>query len=155
MVAASIRHFNRYYMGIDSVGRFHRNRIVSTTLFLSLSLKSSLSTKKLKSIAIFPIFSSAPNRFAAINCGIVYLYCLNFQKIDEDEYGGIWELLKEGFITSFACFSVTWIVFYTGLHFDDVTTPKPIVWNQIHIQFSTDHAPCNAFTLKKIPNAGE
>lgn len=64
--------------------------------------------------------------FAAINCGIVYLYCLNFQKIDEDEYGGVWELLKEGFITSFACFSVTWIVFFTGLHFDDVNTPKTV-----------------------------
>lgn len=62
--------------------------------------------------------------FTAINCGIVYLYCMNFQKIDEDEYGGIWELLKEGLMTSFACFCVTWIVFYTGLHFDEVNTPK-------------------------------
>lgn len=65
-------------------------------------------------------------RFAAINCGIVYLYCLNFQNIDEDEYGGIWELMKEGFMTSFACFSVTWIVFYTGLYFDDVNTPTTL-----------------------------
>lgn len=70
----------------------------------------------------------ALSRFAAINCGIVYVYCLNFQKIDEDEYGGIWELLKEGFITSFACFSVTWIVFFTGLHFDDVNTPLSSLW---------------------------
>lgn len=60
------------------------------------------------------------DRFAAINCAIVYVYCLNFQKIDEEDYGGIWEILKEGFMTSFACFLVTWIVFYTGLHFDTV-----------------------------------
>lgn len=69
-------------------------------------------------------FFSSRNSFTAINCGIVYLYCLNFQKIDEDEYGGIWELMKEGLMTSFACFCVTWIVFFTGLHFDDVNTPK-------------------------------
>lgn len=66
------------------------------------------------------------DRFAAINCGIVYLYCLNFQQIDEEAYGGVWELLKEGFMTSFACFLVTWIVFYTGLHFDTLTGDKEI-----------------------------
>ncbi|XP_055687516.1 GEL complex subunit OPTI [Lutzomyia longipalpis] len=59
--------------------------------------------------------------FAAINCGIVYLYCINFQGVDEEAYGGVWELLKEGFMTSFACFLVTWIIFYTGLHFDTLT----------------------------------
>lgn len=58
-------------------------------------------------------------RFAAVNCGIVYIYCLKFQEIDEEAYGGVWELLKEGFMTSFACFLVAWIVFYTGMHFDD------------------------------------
>uniref|UniRef100_A0A6B2EH74 Putative rab5-interacting protein n=1 Tax=Phlebotomus kandelakii TaxID=1109342 RepID=A0A6B2EH74_9DIPT len=58
--------------------------------------------------------------FAAINCGIVYLYCINFQGVEEEAYGGVWELLKEGFMTSFACFLVTWIIFYTGLHFDSL-----------------------------------
>lgn len=57
-------------------------------------------------------------RFAAINCGVVYVYCINFQQIDEESYGGAWELVKEGFMTSFAGFLVTWIIFYTGLHFD-------------------------------------
>ncbi|XP_059613856.1 GEL complex subunit OPTI [Phlebotomus argentipes] len=56
--------------------------------------------------------------FVAINCGIVYLYCINFQGVDEEAYGGVWELLKEGFMTSFACFLVTWIIFYTGLHYE-------------------------------------
>lgn len=61
------------------------------------------------------------SRFAAINCGVVYLYCINFQEIDEEAYGGAWELMKEGFMTSFAGFLVTWIIFHTGLHFDSVT----------------------------------
>lgn len=60
------------------------------------------------------------HRFAAINCGIVYVYSINFQGIDEEAYGGIWELMKEGFMTSFAGFLVTWIIFYTGLHFDSL-----------------------------------
>lgn len=59
-------------------------------------------------------------RFAAINCGVVYVYCINFQQIDEESYGGNWELVKEGFMTSFAGFLVTWIIFYTGLHFDSL-----------------------------------
>ena len=43
-----------------------------------------------------------------------YFYALHpFQ-----EYGGVWELTKEGFMTSFAGFLVTWIIMYSGLHFD-------------------------------------
>ncbi|CAD7092651.1 unnamed protein product [Hermetia illucens] len=56
--------------------------------------------------------------FAGISCGIVYIYSLSFQSIDEEAYGGAWELMKEGFMTSFAGFLVTWIIFYSGLHFD-------------------------------------
>ncbi|KAJ2944133.1 hypothetical protein O0L34_g18102 [Tuta absoluta] len=54
--------------------------------------------------------------FVAINAGIIYLYVNNFQTIDEEEYGGMWEITKEGFMTSFAGFLVTWIIVYTGLH---------------------------------------
>ncbi|ETN64878.1 hypothetical protein AND_003367 [Anopheles darlingi] len=64
--------------------------------------------------------------FALINCGAVYLYSTNFQSIDEEAYGGMWEVVKEGFMTSFACFLVTWIIFYTGLHFDSVIIEKSI-----------------------------
>ncbi|XP_055607730.1 GEL complex subunit OPTI [Uranotaenia lowii] len=59
--------------------------------------------------------------FALVNSGVVYLYSNNFQKIDEEVYGGMWEVIKEGFMTSFACFLVTWIIFYTGTHFDSLT----------------------------------
>ena len=38
--------------------------------------------------------------------------------IDEAEYGGAWELTKEGFLSGAAGFFVTWIIVYTGLHID-------------------------------------
>ena len=56
--------------------------------------------------------------FAAINAGLLYLYFSGFQSVDEEEYGGVWELTKEGFMTSVASFLVVWIIVYTGLHFD-------------------------------------
>lgn len=47
-------------------------------------------------------------RFVLVNAGVTYLYFSNFQQIDEEEFGGIWELTKEGFMTSFAGFLVIW-----------------------------------------------
>ncbi|KAK9696541.1 EMC6 [Popillia japonica] len=54
--------------------------------------------------------------FMLINAAIVYFYCVNFQNINEEEYGGTWELTKEGFMTSFAGFLVTWVIIYSGLY---------------------------------------
>lgn len=56
--------------------------------------------------------------FAALSAGIVYVWFTAVQGIDEAEYGGAWELTKEGFITSFAGFLVTWIITYSGVHTD-------------------------------------
>lgn len=56
--------------------------------------------------------------FVLVNAGVTYLYFNNFQQVDEEEFGGVWELTKEGFMTSFAGFLVTWIIIYSGLHFD-------------------------------------
>ena len=64
------------------------------------------------------------SRYAGISCVVVYIYAINFQGIDEEEYGGAWELVKEGFMTSFAGFLVTWIIFYTGLHSDAIMETK-------------------------------
>jgi len=58
--------------------------------------------------------------FGILTCGATYLYCINFQGIDEEEYGGVWELMKEGFMTSFASFLVVWIIIYNGIHFDEL-----------------------------------
>jgi len=54
--------------------------------------------------------------FAALSAGIVYVWFTAVQGIDESEFGGAWELTKEGFITSAAGFLVTWIITYSGLH---------------------------------------
>ncbi|XP_047993191.1 respirasome Complex Assembly Factor 1 [Leguminivora glycinivorella] len=54
--------------------------------------------------------------FVLVNAAVIYFYVNNFQNIDEEEYGGMWEITKEGFMTSFAGFLVTWIIMYTGLH---------------------------------------
>ncbi|KAF2883985.1 hypothetical protein ILUMI_22183 [Ignelater luminosus] len=56
--------------------------------------------------------------FALVNAGIIYLYFSNFQNVDEEEFGGAWELTKEGFMTSFAGFLVTWIIIYSGLYYE-------------------------------------
>nr|CAD7587756.1 unnamed protein product [Timema genevievae] len=53
--------------------------------------------------------------FAVVNAGLIYLYFSNFQSVDEEEFGGPWELTKEGFMTSFAGFLVTWIIIYSVL----------------------------------------
>ncbi|XP_063827748.1 GEL complex subunit OPTI [Ostrinia nubilalis] len=54
--------------------------------------------------------------FLLVNAAVIYIYVNNFQSVDEDEFGGTWEITKEGFMTSFAGFLVTWIIMYTGLH---------------------------------------
>lgn len=56
--------------------------------------------------------------FAVINAGALYLYWTVFQGVDEEEYGGAWEMTKEGFMTSLAGFLVCWIILYSGLHYD-------------------------------------
>uniref|UniRef100_A0A9J8AA49 RAB5 interacting factor n=1 Tax=Cyprinus carpio carpio TaxID=630221 RepID=A0A9J8AA49_CYPCA len=56
--------------------------------------------------------------FCVINAGVLYVYISSFQQVDEEEYGGTWELTKEGFMTSFALFLVVWIIFFTALHYD-------------------------------------
>ncbi len=45
-------------------------------------------------------------RYVLLNATLVYTYSIVFQKIDEDEFGGVWEIIKEGFMTSFSTFLV-------------------------------------------------
>lgn len=58
--------------------------------------------------------------FCILSCASAYFYCINFQGIDEEEYGGIWEIIKEGFMTGFATFLVVWIIFYNGIHIESL-----------------------------------
>ena len=54
-----------------------------------------------------PFSLATPLSFLAVNGGAVYGYSALYQRVEEEEYGGIWELLKEGFMTSFALFLVS------------------------------------------------
>jgi len=54
--------------------------------------------------------------FLLVNVALVYIYYNTFQKIDEEEFGGATELLKEGLMTSFSSFLVCWIILYSALH---------------------------------------
>ncbi|CAG0899847.1 unnamed protein product [Cyprideis torosa] len=65
--------------------------------------------------------------FCAANAGLIYVYYTAFQKVNEDEYGGAWELTKEGFVTSFAGFLIAPSPYYTScidLHADSVPVEK-------------------------------
>ena len=42
-----------------------------------------------------------------MNAGVVYGYFAFYQRVEDEEFGGVWELLKEGFVTSFALFLVS------------------------------------------------
>ena len=46
---------------------------------------------------------------------IVYIYFNTFQRVDEEEYGGITEILKEGLMTSFSSFMVSIIFMHACL----------------------------------------
>ncbi|XP_013192772.2 GEL complex subunit OPTI [Amyelois transitella] len=57
--------------------------------------------------------------FVVVNAAVIYFYVNTYQKVDEEDFGGMWEITKEGFMTSFAGFLVTWIIVYTGLYGSD------------------------------------
>lgn len=67
--------------------------------------------------AIIPLKGAmAIGIFFIINCGAVYLYCSTFQRVDEDEYGGYGEILKEGLMTAFATYMICWVILYDALY---------------------------------------
>ena len=55
------------------------------------------------------------DRFCALNAAVIYIYFTSFQRVDDDDFGGTWELTKEGFMSSFALFLVS--LKKTVLHF--------------------------------------
>ena len=52
-----------------------------------------------------------------MNVAIVYIYSTSFQKVDEEEYGGMSEILKEGLMTSFSSFLVCVYLFLSFFAF--------------------------------------
>jgi len=51
--------------------------------------------------------------FVVFNSAAVYVYSINFNEEQEDAITGV----KEGFMTAFASFLVTWIIVYSSLYF--------------------------------------
>lgn len=52
-----------------------------------------------------------------VNAAVIYFYVSNIQNVDEEEFGGMWEITKEGFMTSFAGFLVSTFIFSNSFHF--------------------------------------
>ncbi|CRK90968.1 CLUMA_CG004657, isoform A [Clunio marinus] len=61
--------------------------------------------------------------FGICSCGYVYLYCSAFG-VDDEAYGGIYEIIKEGFMTNFASFLVAWIITYSSVHWDELLVER-------------------------------
>lgn len=55
--------------------------------------------------------------YCAITAVVMNFYVTNFQGQDLDDYGGFFELAKEGFMSSFASFLVMWIIVYSSFYF--------------------------------------
>ncbi len=66
-------------------------------------------TQNVLNVQLFPFIAILASRFLAINALLVYLYFSSYQKLDEEEYGGLGEILKEGLMTSFATFLVRFL----------------------------------------------
>eukprot|EP01137_Pigoraptor_chileana_P036608 Opistho-2@32512 len=56
--------------------------------------------------------------YCALSSAVVYGHFSAVLGLDEEEFGGAWDLIKEGFMPGFALFLVSWITVYSGLHFD-------------------------------------
>ncbi len=54
--------------------------------------------------------------YVAISTLTAYFFVTIYQKVDEDNVGGFWELAKEGFGSGIASFLIAWIVVYSGVH---------------------------------------
>jgi hypothetical protein len=61
--------------------------------------------------------------FGLASAGYVYLYCSAYN-VEVDEHGGLFEIVKEGFMTNFASFLVTWIIIFSCLHYDENLTER-------------------------------
>lgn len=46
-------------------------------------------------------------RYIFVSSAVVLLYTSFYQKVDAEELGGLWEVMKEGFISAYALFLVS------------------------------------------------
>ncbi|KAL3082199.1 hypothetical protein niasHT_037837 [Heterodera trifolii] len=57
--------------------------------------------------------------YILITSAVGHSYLTWFQEQDDEEFGGFWEIAKEGFGAAFATFMVSWITVYSTVHFDN------------------------------------
>ncbi|CAD5222727.1 unnamed protein product [Bursaphelenchus okinawaensis] len=57
--------------------------------------------------------------YAAVSTFGGHFYITSYQGQDEEEFGGFWELAKEGFASAVATFLIAWITVYSAIHFSD------------------------------------
>jgi len=67
---------------------------------------------------IIPLSGMAGNlSFLVVNVTALFLYYTKFLNVDDEQlFGGRWELIQEGFFTSYAIFLVVWIFTFNLLH---------------------------------------
>ena len=69
---------------------------------------------------LFGVFPLAGIFGILLYCGIstlsMHFYVGDYQQEDLEEYGGFFELAKEGFMSAFASFLVVWIIVYSTFH---------------------------------------
>uniref|UniRef100_A0AC35FCF3 Rab5-interacting protein n=1 Tax=Panagrolaimus sp. PS1159 TaxID=55785 RepID=A0AC35FCF3_9BILA len=51
--------------------------------------------------------------YVGISTYVGQMFVTQYQEQDEEEYGGFWELAKEGFGAAFATFMISWITVYS------------------------------------------
>ena len=50
------------------------------------------------------------------NIPIVYICSVKIEEVEIEDMGGIQEVLKDGLMTGFGMFMITWIIIFTSFH---------------------------------------
>ncbi|KAI6652861.1 hypothetical protein LOD99_4247 [Oopsacas minuta] len=54
--------------------------------------------------------------YLALISAVVYICSVKIENVDIEDMGGIQEVLKDGLMTGFGMFMITWIIMFTSLH---------------------------------------
>lgn len=98
-----VNYENIFCFKYKSILYENAHKITFTWLEIMIFIMQKCTFKKKYLLSIKVHFSF---RFCLLNVLSLYSYTTAFQKVDDEEFGGAWELIKEGFMTSFASFLV-------------------------------------------------
>ena len=54
--------------------------------------------------------------YLALISAVVYVYTVKVEEVDMEDMGGVQEVLKDGLMTGFGMFMITWIIMFTLIH---------------------------------------